>query len=257
MSMSTRASSRAPIERPRYIERAPPLVFPESAEMPETQLHVDLRTLLYHLLRDFLGEDATVGSDQFVYFDAGDPSACVAPDVYVALSPSREKIRTWKVWERGAPQVAVEIISDSDASELSWQQKLTRYQRLGVQELIRFDAEAQERTLRVWDRVEGRLSERALTQCRASSLVLQLNWVVAPAEGMPRALRVEHAGKLVPTRKEAWQAEAEARQAEAEARQAEAEARQAEAEARQAEAEARQAAELRVKELEAELRRRG
>ena len=222
MSMSTRASSRAAVERPRYIERAAPLVFPESAEVPETQLHVDLRTLLYHLLREFLGEDASVGSEQFVYFDAGDPSACVAPDVFVARSPSRETIRTWKVWERGAPQVAVGIISDSDSSEVSWQQKLTRYQRLGVQELIRFDAEAQERPLRVWDRVDGWQCERELRKGRANSLVLQLDWVVAPAEGMPRALRIEHAGELVPTHQEA-----------------------------------RRAAEQRVKELEAELRRRG
>ncbi len=243
MTMVTRDQSRLAAERPRYIERPPPVVFPESAEVPETQLHLDLRTLLYHLLREFLADQATVGSDQFVYFDASDPSACLAPDVYVGLSPPGEKIRTWKVWERGAPQVAVEITSDSDAPDLPWRDKLARYQRLGVQELIRFDAEQDERPLRVWDRVDGALSERRVTGARASSLVLPLHWVVAPAEGMPRSLRIEHAGELVMTDKEA--------------RQAEAEARRAEAEARQAEAEARRAAEQRLKELEAELRKRG
>ncbi len=90
--------------RPRYDEQLTPIVFPESATVPESQLHLDLRTLLYHLLQDALGEAFTMGSDQFVYFDASDPSACLAPDVYVGLSPTAERIRTWKVWERGAPR---------------------------------------------------------------------------------------------------------------------------------------------------------
>ncbi len=229
MSMVTRDPANPLVERPRYIERPVPVVFPESAEVPETQLHLDLRTLLYHLLQSFLGEQASVGSEQFVYFDAADPSVCLAPDVFVALVPSKERIRTWKVWERGAPVVAVEVTSNSDASELAWRDKLMRYQRLGVSELIRFDVDDERRPLRVWDRVDGALTERELARSRAASLVLQLDWVVAPADGMPRALRIEHRGELVKTEKEA----------------------------RQAEAEARRVAEQRVKELEEELRRRG
>ncbi len=222
MSMVARDPSSPPAERPRYVERPVPVVFPESAVVPETQLHLDLRTLLYHLLQSFLGEQASVGSEQFVYFDAADPSACLAPDVFVALVPSKERIRTWKVWERGAPVVAVEVTSSSDASEPTWRDKLMRYQRLGVSELIRFDVDDERRPLRVWDRVDGALTQRALAQNRAASLVLQLDWVVAPADDMPRALRIEHGGELVKT-----------------------------------EAEARRVAEQRVKELEEELRRRG
>lgn len=229
-----------PRERVRYLCQPVPLHFPEEAEVPESQLHLDLRTLLYHLLLDHLGAAATVGSDQFVYWAADDPRQVLAPDVYVRLSPAGEPIRSWKTWERGAPEVAVEIVSDMDRPELAWEQKLRRYRALGVSELLRFDPrEGAERRLRLWDRVEGDLAEREVERDRAASLVLGVTWVVAPAEGHAVALRIATDGEgreLVPTR---------------------AEAREAEARAREAEARAREAAERRVAELEAELSRRG
>ena len=82
--------------------------------MPESELHLELRTLLYQLLKDYLGDGATVGSDQFVYYDASDPKKVVAPDVYVQLRPPTSKITSWKVWERGAPDIAVEIFSPTN-----------------------------------------------------------------------------------------------------------------------------------------------
>lgn len=201
--------------------------------MPETQIHFELRVLLYQLLCDHLGLGATVGSDQFVYHDAGDPSQCAAPDVYVQLKPSMDKIRSWKTWERGAPDVAVEIVSQSDAPELPWSEKLRRYQSMGVRELVRFDPEARasEAALRIWDRVEGGLLERDLRTGPCRSSVMDVRWVVARADDHATALRITQGADsdaLVPTRKEALQAEAEARHA----------------------------AERRVLELEAELRRR-
>jgi hypothetical protein len=56
--------------------------------------------------------------------------------------------------------------------------------------------------LRVWDRVDGRLRERALDADRAQSLVLGLPWVVAPAREFGKALRIATHGEplaLVPT----------------------------------------------------------
>jgi Uma2 family endonuclease len=203
----------------RYVEPLVPVVFPEEEQVPQGQLHFELRTLLYQLLSDYLGLESTVGSDQFVYFDAADPSQCVAPDVYVRLEPRGEPIRSWKTWERGAPEVAVEIISDSDATENTWAQKLAAYRRLGVCELVRFDPESSDNTrLRIWDRVEEALVERELSSGFIPSSVLDLHWVIAPAEDHQVALRIAEANRtLVPTRLEARQAEAEARQA-AEAR---------------------------------------
>ncbi|MBN1609145.1 MAG: Uma2 family endonuclease [Polyangiaceae bacterium] len=213
--------------------------------MPETQLHMELRSLLYELLVDYLGLEFTVGSEQFVYYAADDPHQSVAPDAFVRLEPRGERIRSWKTWERGAPEVAAEIVSDSDAPEPSVQDKLARYRRLGVRELVRFDPQAPAGSrLRVWDRVEGDLVERQVAGERAASQVLSLVWVVAAADDHEAALRVaEPEGGLVLTRTEARQA------AEADRQAAEA--------ARESESHARKAAEARVAALEAELGRRG
>lgn len=187
--------------------------------MPESQLHLDLRTLLYHLLSDHLGLEATVGSDQFVYYDAADPKRVVAPDVFVRLDPRGERIRSWKTWERGAPEVAVEIISESDAGEANWQQKLGAYRSIGVNELVRFEPEAAPSSrLRIWDRTDGALMERAIVGDSAPSSVLALHWIVAGAEGLPTALRIADEQRLiVPTHNEARKAaEARIRELEAE-----------------------------------------
>jgi hypothetical protein len=89
--------------------------------------------------------------------------------------------------------------------------------------------------------------------------VLALVWIVAPAEGHEATPRIAEpqTGTLIPTRAEARDAEAAARQAEARAREAEARAREAAEAALGAESRARRAAEDRIAELEAELRRRG
>jgi hypothetical protein len=131
---------------------------------------------------------------------------------------------------------------------------------MGVAELVRFDPESLSGAqLRLWNRVDGALVEREVQGSRASSLVQEMDWVLAPADGFELALRIatgEESRRIALTRAEAREAEAEAREAEAEARKAEAKARKAEAEARQAEAEARRIAEARVRELEAVLAQR-
>jgi Uma2 family endonuclease len=226
----------------RYVEARPPVFFPEEEQVPEGKEHFELRVLLYQFLVGALGDQVTVGSDQFVYLDAEDPTQALAPDVYVGLSPSAELVSTWKVWERGAPDVAVEIVSDSDARAGVWQKKLDRYRRLGIRELLRFDRRDEARPLRIWDRVEGRLLEREVPGGPASSLVLGLEWEVVPFGPFRAALRIARDGKLVPTHVEA-RALAE-------------QGREAEQRAREAEQRAREAAEARVRELEAELARR-
>jgi len=251
--MVRRATDSNPSERPRYVEQHVPVIFPVAAEMPETQLHLELRTILYHLLSDHLGPEITVGSDQFVYFDADNPKQCLAPDVYVRLAPRADPIRSWKTWERGAPEIAVEIISDDDRAPGLWSTKLQRYRQMGVAELVRFDPESESGAkLRLWDRVDGALVEREVRGSSAPSLILDMAWVLATADGFELALRIatgEGRGQLALTR-------TEARKAEAEARKAEAEARKAEAEAHEAETRARTAAEARIRELEAELAKR-
>jgi Uma2 family endonuclease len=239
------------LSRARHLQAPVRRVFPESALVPETQLHLELRTILYQLLKDFLGDAATVSCDQFVYWAADDPAEVLAPDAAVRRTPAGGLLRSWKTWERGAPEVAVEIVSDSDAGIPAWQEKLRRYDRMGVLELVRFDPQTTgAERLRIWDRVDGDLVERLVEGNAAPSSVLPCAWEVAGADDLPVALRLRDglSGELIPTR-------AEARLREVEARRQEAEARRQEAEARRREAEARHAAEARVLELEAELER--
>jgi Uma2 family endonuclease len=228
----------------RYLRAPKPLHFPDSAEVPESRFHEDLCALLRALLRHAFEKEHCVGGDQFIYWDAGDPRQCLAPDAFVRLGQPDDRFKTWKVWERGAPELAIEILSDSDASTI--EQKVVKYIHIGVRELVAFDGESQPPRLRIWDRVEDDLLERE--PGNGASTVLPGYWVVVQHAKYGPALRLARdvAGVLLfPTPAEA----------EAEARQAEAKARQAEAEARQAEAEARQRAERRIRELEEALRR--
>ena len=217
----------SPAPAPRWPTASRALHFPVEASVPEHKRHLELRTLLYRVLGTLAGEHS-VGSEQFVYWDPTDPSRCLAPDAFVRLGVPDSIFGSWKTWERGVPEVAVEIVSDSDASEASWDAKLQRYQELGVRELVRFDAdEAPERQVRIWDRVDGALVERqdGDHSCRG----LKLYWVVVPLDRIPAALRLARDAEgcdLVLTPEER-------------------------------EARARKAAEQRVAELEAALRRRG
>lgn len=217
----------------RHKRPAVPIHFPSEAKVPETKRHLELRTLLYAILKESFASRAHIGSEQFVYFVASDPKRCVAPDAFVRLGGPDESFDTWKTWERGAPELSVEIASDSDARE--WNRKLEAYHALGVSELVLFDPDAPAGSkVRVWDRVDGDLIERVVEDDRTACRTLQALWVVRPDGAYPFALRLANeAGELFPTR-----AEAEVR-------------------AREAEVRAREAAERRIAELEAELKRRG
>jgi Uma2 family endonuclease len=225
------------------------LHFPVEATVPEHKRHLELRTLLY-LVLGTLADEHSIGCDQFVYWDPTNPARCLSPDAFVRLSVPDSIFGSWKTWERGVPEIAVEITSDSDASEASWETKLQRYQEMGVSELVRFDAEeTKERQVRIWDRVDGELIERTGDEPRNLCRALKLYWVVVPTRRHPAALRLARDAEgrdLVLTPEER----------EVRAREAEVRAREAEVRAREAEVRAREAAEQKVAELEAELRRR-
>ena len=234
----------------RYLRQPVPLLFRMSEEVPEDKLHVELRTALYQLIGLALGDRVIVGTEQFVYFDAGDPRRCLAPDVMVWVGAPDEIFATWKGWERGAPHVAVEIVSPSDEPPGPWRKKLASYVQCGVQELVRFDPAAQQDQLRIWDRVEGDLVERDITSPTGHACdALGSYWCVTHDAKLGPMLRLarDSAGRdLLPTVAEAkLHAEARARDAETQARDAETQARDAQAQARDAE--------QRIRELEAEL----
>jgi Uma2 family endonuclease len=177
-------------EQPPTVQEAEPLYFPEEAEMPETKWHLELRTALYQILKLAVGDRATIGCDQFVYWDPTDPKACLAPDSFVRLGQKDEMFGSWKVWERGAPHVAVEFVSEHDTKGETWDVKLAKYRRLGVLELVRFDAEELPQ-LTVWDHVGGNLVKRELADPRrAECRPLGLSWVVVDDADCGTALRL-------------------------------------------------------------------
>jgi hypothetical protein len=139
-----------------------PLCFPatDGEEMGETSRHMALRTALWQAIALGFGERLAVGSDQFVYFNGRDPAACCAPDVFVCLGKAQTAFETWKTWELGTPELAFEIISACNAREPAWDDKLRRYRELGNRELVRFDPDDAARPLRIWDRVDDDLVER-------------------------------------------------------------------------------------------------
>ena len=223
----------------RYLRAPVPVHFPVHEQVPESGVHLRLRTALWSMLRLAFGDRAMVGSDQFLYWDPTDPKQCLAPDVLVWLGAPDRPFASWKVWERGAPHLAIEVISSIDRTDRPWARRLKAYQRSGVLELVRFDPEDPQHPLRLWDRLEGDLVEREVSRSELErSDLLGLYWLVEPSTDLGQALRLcrDAAGRDRLLSDE--------------------EAHRAAAQAQQAEVEARHAAEARVRELEAELARR-
>ncbi|WP_437566763.1 Uma2 family endonuclease [Sorangium sp. So ce542] len=214
----------APRERTRahvYCRPPEPVVFPASEEAPETNRHLELRTALYLILKRELAQGATLGSDQFVYWDPTTSRKRLAPDAFVRLGVPHRTFRTWRTWLHGAPDLAVEIVSESDEGEPDWDEMLARYRASGIREVVRFDPDDRARPIRIWDALDGDLVERSpndpdLRACEA----LGLWWTVIedPSIGpMIRLSRDREGRDLLPTPDEA---EAKAREAEAKAREA-------------------------------------
>lgn len=170
--------------------------------------------LLFESLRAALGDHVLLSVNQFLYWDARDPRRSAGPDVYGRLDREAQLLRTWKVWELGAPQFVIEVVSDS-SWPLDVTDKPALYDRLGVQELIVFDPEADARstasgqvprTLRAWRRVEGALVELQIEADRYYAATLELWLRVVPGEEsypVLRAARGTTGEELVPTAAEA------------------------------------------------------
>jgi hypothetical protein len=179
--------------RSRFRLREQPFVveFPDDMGMPETRRHYEIRSELFQIMKLAFADRCSLGSSQFVYWNAADPARCIAPDLFVRVGEPDSLFACWKTWERGAPDIAVEIIGDSDSTELAWNEKLGAYLELGVTEVVRFDPVAPADFLRIWLRTEGDLVERQLDDPRvAESAVLDFTWVVVKDPRLGRMLRV-------------------------------------------------------------------
>src|SRR5262249_21961599 len=87
--------------RRRYVRLPQPIHFPASEEVPETNRHLELRTALYQILKPELAARATIGSDQFVYYDPTSAKKRLAPNAFVKLDCPHWVFRVWKTWLPG------------------------------------------------------------------------------------------------------------------------------------------------------------
>src|SRR5262249_49923040 len=82
---------------PLVVPRRPPrpILFPSFEKVPEGKRHLELRTALYQILKLALADHATIGSDQFVYWNGREPKRCVAPDAFVRLGIPDHEFASW------------------------------------------------------------------------------------------------------------------------------------------------------------------
>ena len=187
-----------------------PSAEPWEEHLGQSRRHLELCFLLFALLKRLVAPQHSCGSDQFVYWNARSNRRQLAPDAFVKLRVVDEPINSWKTWERGIPELAVEILSPSDTPERwTFEEKLERYHELGVRELVCFnmDGHVGER-LRVWDLILGDLVERIVegesTPCLTLSGALgaAMTWTIAPFGEFPAALRLMRDGVMVPAAEE-------------------------------------------------------
>ncbi|AKU96863.1 hypothetical protein AKJ09_03527 [Labilithrix luteola] len=159
------------------------------------------------------GENASVGCDQFLYFDPTNASRKCAPDATLKLGVRKGLFDVWKTWEAGAPDLCVEILCKEAEEKLTLDEKLARFHEMGVPEVVAFNADAPPgRRIRAWDFVSGDLVERVVEHDATPSLSLNLWFVVGPGESddVPFTLRLAEDSdgqRLVPTPLERERAE--------------------------------------------------
>ena len=202
----------------------PSWAYPAEDDVPESLLHLTLRTLLWQLVRRHLaaqGAGALVGSEQFIYWERDNTYRCVAPDLYVLLGWQGEAdVRVIRTWEEGVPDLAIEIVSDDHHKD--YVTGPSRYARIGVRELIVIDPTTgpERHRFQVYRRAgSGDLIRVVATDAsRTSSEVLgcDLVWQDVGPEGGPR-VRLAIDGDWVLTEAEHERAQKEAERAQKEA----------------------------------------
>lgn len=157
--------------------------YPDSDGEPmgETGFHVQQIISTTAILRDRFRRqtDVYVGTNMFLYYRQGDPSAVFSPDVFVVFDTTNQERRSWKMWEEDerAPVIVLEFTSkDTRDKDLLFKRAL--YEDLGVQEYFLFDPQAEylEPVLQGYRLVEGRYAP--LPGRRAEDGVWELESVV-------------------------------------------------------------------------------
>lgn len=209
-----------------------PTVYPIRDDMGEGLLQRLISELLRPLLAQVLyelGVKAFVGADQFIYFVQHDPSACVAPDVYVMPGFAQDiDMDCWKTWETGVvPSFALEVVSRDHRKDT--ERSPVKYAQMGAKELVIFDPKAAKRRDAVRWLVYRRVARRGLVKVEATNadrvysktLGLWLRVVGTGPMTRVRLGRGPNGDELIPTAGEAAETAREVERAAREAVEAE------------------------------------
>ena len=117
--------------------------YPEADGKPmaETPTHSQAVTDTIEMLTDFFRDASNVyvSGSMMMYYEEGDPTASVSPDVFVVKGAPKEERRTYRVWvEKRPPLVVFEFTSRSTRLEDSGNKKAL-YAMMGVHEYFLYD----------------------------------------------------------------------------------------------------------------------
>ena len=125
------------------------LLYPcsDGQPMAETDLHAASMVYVASALRWWFEKhrqaDVYVGSNNFLYYERGNPGAVVAPDVYVVIGASAHLRDTYLLWnEPKGPDFVLEVTSKSTRGT-DEQRKREVYASLGVSEYFLYDPRAE------------------------------------------------------------------------------------------------------------------
>lgn len=108
--------------------------------MAETPLHVD--AILYALatLRNWFASHVRVqvGANMFVYYQEGDTSKRLTPDLFVVRGLEALPDTSFKIWEAGRPPTFVLEVASPSTEERDRGEKQALYASMGVEEYWRF-----------------------------------------------------------------------------------------------------------------------
>jgi Uma2 family endonuclease len=104
-------------------------------------VHIDALIYLREALKDHFrnAPQVYVAGNMLLYYEEGNPAACVAPDVFVVHGVAKRERRIYRLWEEGQPP-AVVVETTSRGSRLEdLGTKRAVYAMLGVREYFLYD----------------------------------------------------------------------------------------------------------------------
>jgi Uma2 family endonuclease len=120
-----------------------PIHYPETDGklMAETDVHIDVLIYLREALRDHFRDapQVYVAGNLLLYYEEGNPAACVAPDVFVVQGVAKGERRTYRLWEEGQPPAVVFEITSRGTRLEDLGTKRALYAMLGVREYFLYD----------------------------------------------------------------------------------------------------------------------